>query len=325
MIYLDGLESVKSAAVVTHEYTLTIIKSGSGTVTPDVGTHEYKSGTIVMLGATPDTDNKFVKWVGEVDDKEATPTFITMDGDKTVTVKFAGAVTLTIISSLGGTTVPAPGVTTYSAGETVSIKAAVEDKFDFSGWSGDVISVNDTISVTMDSDKTIAATFTESKDDTDDKKKIYFATARGKIYWKVDGKWMFAATHNHGQMDGLSDDDHRHYLNVTRHDKTERHTLGSVVPHDSHANLTDMKTIGHTHAQIDTHINDIQGNPHQVTAAQTGALGINHGASLPEATADWRYQFFTVEGSAGPPAVADGLYWCRSLDGGTTFEWVSLS
>lgn len=38
---------------------------------------------------------------------------------------------------------------------------------------------------------------------------------------------------DHGNLDGLSDDDHSQYLNEARHDKTERHTLGDVVPHDT--------------------------------------------------------------------------------------------
>lgn len=38
---------------------------------------------------------------------------------------------------------------------------------------------------------------------------------------------------DHGNLDGLSDDDHSQYLNEARHDKTARHTLGDVVPHDT--------------------------------------------------------------------------------------------
>jgi len=41
---------------------------------------------------------------------------------------------------------------------------------------------------------------------------------------------------DHGDLDGLADDDHSQYLNVARHDLTARHTLGSVVPHESALN-----------------------------------------------------------------------------------------
>ena len=41
---------------------------------------------------------------------------------------------------------------------------------------------------------------------------------------------------DHGDLDGLADDDHSQYLNVARHDLTARHPLGSVVPHESALN-----------------------------------------------------------------------------------------
>ena len=41
---------------------------------------------------------------------------------------------------------------------------------------------------------------------------------------------------DHGELDGLADDDHSQYLNVARHDLTARHPLGSVVPHESALN-----------------------------------------------------------------------------------------
>ena len=52
--------------------------------------------------------------------------------------------------------------------------------------------------------------------------------------------WVsFGSTVDHGNLTGLVDDDHPQYLNNTRHDLTERHTLGSVVPHDNLADLAE--------------------------------------------------------------------------------------
>ena len=45
---------------------------------------------------------------------------------------------------------------------------------------------------------------------------------------------------DHGILTGLGDDDHSQYLNEARHDITTRHTLGSVVPHDSLNNLSNV-------------------------------------------------------------------------------------
>ena len=51
---------------------------------------------------------------------------------------------------------------------------------------------------------------------------------------------------DHGNLDGLKDDDHTQYLNTTRHDVTSRHTLGTVVPHDDHGQLTGLADDDHT-------------------------------------------------------------------------------
>ena len=51
---------------------------------------------------------------------------------------------------------------------------------------------------------------------------------------------------DHGQLTGLTDDDHTQYLNNTRHDTTGRHTLGTVVPHDDHGALSGLADDDHT-------------------------------------------------------------------------------
>ena len=52
--------------------------------------------------------------------------------------------------------------------------------------------------------------------------------------------WVFfGSTLNHQNLIGLADDGHPQYLNNARHDVTERHPLGTVVPHDALANLTE--------------------------------------------------------------------------------------
>jgi len=50
---------------------------------------------------------------------------------------------------------------------------------------------------------------------------------------------------DHGSLSGLNDDDHTQYLNTTRHDTTTRHTLGTVVPHDDHGSLSGLNDDDH--------------------------------------------------------------------------------
>ncbi|MBF8436975.1 hypothetical protein I0Q91_07800, partial [Halanaerobiaceae bacterium Z-7014] len=94
-------------------YTLTMEEpKGEGTVTPDVGDHEFNDGTVVELKAVPsrgefdgvfasneDQGNvesneiripmwRFSHWEGDVENRESAETTITMDADKTVRAIF---------------------------------------------------------------------------------------------------------------------------------------------------------------------------------------------------------------------------------------------
>lgn len=61
------------------------------------------------------------------------------------------------------------------------------------------------------------------------------------------GAWAgLGGVSDHGQLDGLGDDDHTQYLNTARHDITDRHPLGSVVPHDDHGALSGLGDDDHS-------------------------------------------------------------------------------
>jgi PKD repeat protein len=86
-----GYDSTTLSSAVTVQsgpsYTLTANVSGSGTVTkiPDQST--YTPGTVVTLQANPDGGQYFTGWSDDLS-STATPTNITMDGNKTVTANF---------------------------------------------------------------------------------------------------------------------------------------------------------------------------------------------------------------------------------------------
>lgn len=72
--------------------------------------------------------------------------------------------TLTIVAVGTGTVIQDPepvlDVNLYYAGTNVTLIAAPDPAYDFDAWSGDLVSVNGTETVTMDADKAITATFT---------------------------------------------------------------------------------------------------------------------------------------------------------------------
>jgi Cna protein B-type domain. len=80
-------------------YTLTIAKQGNGTVNPDVGAHQYASGTMVTLSVTPDSNWSFYGWSGDTGSEVSSDGKITMNGNKTIQATFGqveiGSVTIT--------------------------------------------------------------------------------------------------------------------------------------------------------------------------------------------------------------------------------------
>jgi hypothetical protein len=67
--------------------------------------------------------------------------------------------TLTIMSSSGGSTNPAPGEHLYGQGTEVTLNAIPDDHYRFSHWSGDVSGTANPIAITMSSDISITANF----------------------------------------------------------------------------------------------------------------------------------------------------------------------
>jgi hypothetical protein len=69
-------------------YTLSVEKTGVGSVNPDVGFHQYAPDAYVTLIATPGPDYTFSQWVGAVDTVNSLSAHITMTQDLNVTAVF---------------------------------------------------------------------------------------------------------------------------------------------------------------------------------------------------------------------------------------------
>ena len=112
------------------QYTLTVAASptNGGTVAKSPNQTQYASGTVVTLTANPASGYQFTRWEGDVTGS-ANPTTITMNGNKTVTAVFTGAVplihlstsNLTFSATAGGASPPAQTVSiTNGGGGTLS-------------------------------------------------------------------------------------------------------------------------------------------------------------------------------------------------------------
>ncbi len=152
--------------IIIEGYTLTILANGNGATSPPVGNYFYGIEEVVNISATPDAGWQFDGWTGDVADSSSASTTIIMDSDKTVTANFseviAGEHILTMAVTGNGTTTPAVGSHTYTEGTMVNINAIPAAGWQFDGWTGDVADPNSaSTTVTMDSDKTVTANFSE--------------------------------------------------------------------------------------------------------------------------------------------------------------------
>ncbi len=124
--------------------------------------------------------------------------------------------------------------------------------------------------------------------------------------------WVFfGSTLNHQNLIGLADDGHPQYLNNARHDITERHPLGTVVPHDALANLTEKAHASLTgitpsdhHAKTGNY--EVFPNTELVTGLPAPAVG-NVGRIMRERTGAGQVTkvFICVENAA------DGYEWVQ--------------
>jgi uncharacterized repeat protein (TIGR02543 family) len=125
--------------------------------------------SVLTVHETPDTSYVFNGWSGDCEGTNITCTVVmsedrdvgatwnpaTVEHQLTVTVSGQGAVTG------GGIDCDGPGVCTKDepSGATIVLKAKPADGFVLSGWSGSCTGVSDTCTVTMDSARSVTATF----------------------------------------------------------------------------------------------------------------------------------------------------------------------
>ena len=156
--------------------TLTVnATNGSVAVAPNSGTGTYDDGSVLTLTATPDAGYEFTGWSGDASGT-TNPLDITMDADKTVTANFSPILrTLTINTANGSvTTSPNPVNGTYDNGTVVTLTATPDSGYQFDSWSGDVSGSTNQITITMDADKTVTATFSVTLGINEEQFKIPF-------------------------------------------------------------------------------------------------------------------------------------------------------
>ena len=167
-ITASGVDADVEITTPPLQYTLTIntAGTGSGSTSPTIGSYLYDEGTPVNISADPDEGSEFDSWTGDVADPGSASTTVTMDADKTVTANFTQLpqYTLTINENGNGSTI---GAGTHYEGEEVTIGAYPASGWKFDFWSGHIDTIQDvnaaTTKITMNSDYTITANFSEAE------------------------------------------------------------------------------------------------------------------------------------------------------------------
>jgi len=146
--------------VVTRTLTVTAIPVDGGTVSKSPDLSGYRSGETVMLTAAPAPGYRFTGWSGSQSSTNA-EMFVLMDDDKYLVANFAPQTyTLTINADPAlGSVSSSPGKSAYSYNEEVTVIAAANPGYEFTGWSGAATSTDYTITIKMDGNKILNADF----------------------------------------------------------------------------------------------------------------------------------------------------------------------
>ena len=142
------------------QYILNTTVVGEGAISTNPAGGVYEENTVVSLNATADEGYQFDGWSGDLSGRQ-NPISITMDSDKNVTATFieTGKYTLTTTVNGSGSVSLDPSGGTYAEGTIVTLTATPEAENQFNGWSGDADGTDTEISVTVDSDMSVIASF----------------------------------------------------------------------------------------------------------------------------------------------------------------------
>ncbi|HPO16969.1 MAG TPA: hypothetical protein PLI09_26260 [Candidatus Hydrogenedentes bacterium] len=154
-----------SAVFVRTCYLLMLAAQGDGTTLPAAGVSEQPLDGQVEVAAIPNSPAvAFDHWEGDIGDNDPLLDIISllMNQDRSVMAVFSPAdVVLSLASSGPGTTEPVPGEYGFLLGRVVNISAVPDMDAFFSGWTGDVQSLNLSLDLVMDASKSLAAHFSD--------------------------------------------------------------------------------------------------------------------------------------------------------------------
>ena len=156
-VTMDADKTV-TATFTQNVYTLTVTPVGSGSVTRS-NPGPYHLGDVVNLTPVPVAGWSFSSWTGACTGSGACS--VTMDADKTVTATFTQNEYTLTVTPVGSGTVTRSNPGPYHLGDVVNLTPVPAAGWVFSNWT-DACTGSGACSVTMDANKTVTATFTQT-------------------------------------------------------------------------------------------------------------------------------------------------------------------
>ncbi len=161
---MDGNKGVTAtfSEIPLQEYSLSATTSGSGSVTFNPAGGVYPADTQVQVTAAPASGWQFDGWSGNLSGS-ANPATVAMNANKNVTANFSEATveefTLSAMVTGSGSVTLNPAGGTYLAGTQVQLTADAASGWQLDSWGGDLSGNSVTQTLTMNSNKSVTASF----------------------------------------------------------------------------------------------------------------------------------------------------------------------
>ena len=159
---LDSNMTVRLVVTAGPAPTITVNTVGSGTVIRDPDVPSFPQNTWFSLTAVPANGYRFAGWSGAElpTGLMSNPRFLFQDRNREITATFVpdgSVIGLTVVG--GGTVVKNPDLALYPRGSTATLTAVPDPGYHFIGWTGDFDTALNPLSMVMDEDRNVTATF----------------------------------------------------------------------------------------------------------------------------------------------------------------------
>ena len=148
-------------ATFTQAFTITTSASptAGGAVTLNPNKATYSPGEQVQVTAVANSGYSFTHWSGGLSGTNPTET-VTVNSNLNIVANFAAAqYTFNATSAGNGSVAWTPQKALYGLGEVVTVTATPNSGYTFVGWTGDRVSTDNPLDVTIDGDTSITAHF----------------------------------------------------------------------------------------------------------------------------------------------------------------------